>query len=256
LELFVLALSRLVPLLLLVSLTLAGSRYVHDLVLDRRPRAAKWAFAAVSFVGLLASAPYAWRAVLVVGARWASQSGRWQLADLLHTEYDSWNGSRGETILRQWAYARMGQGDWKGAEEVLALGDQTPQTRVLTGLCQYYQHDPRAEQTLAAVDDRSGTQLCIRDYLLGRIAEHRGDPARAFALYGRSVRWEPGFFPATFHGARIALSAGRPEQAAAILDAFVKANPANAADPNIRVLRDCIARRLIPPDEEFHVVSH
>jgi hypothetical protein len=256
LELFVLALSRLVPLLLLVSLTLAGSRYVHDLVLERRPRAARWAFAAVSFVGLLASAPYAWRAVLVVGARWASQSGRWQLADLLHTEYDSWNGSRGERIIRQWAFARMGEGNWTGAEEVLALGDRSPQNVVLTGLCQYYLHDPRAEQTLASVGNQSNTQLCVRDYLLGRIAQQRGDLGAAFALYARSVRWEPGFFPATFHGVRLALVAGRPAQAAAILDEFVKAFPASAADPNIRLLHDCITQGRIPPDEEFHVVSH
>ena len=255
-ELFVLALSRLVPLLVLISLTLAGSRYVHDLVLKRRPGAAKWAFAAVSFVGLLAIAPYAWRAVLVVGARWASQSGRWQLADLLHTEYDSWNGSRSETILHQWAYARMGEEDWKGAEEVLALGDRSPQTLVLTGLCQYYLHDPRAGQTLASVGNESGTQLCVRDYLLGRIAQQRGDLGAAFALYARSARWEPGFFPSTFHGVRLALVAGRTAQAAAILDEFVKAYPSSAADPNIRLLRDCIARKRIPPDEEFHVVSH
>jgi hypothetical protein len=58
-EIFVLALSRLVPLAFLVSLTLNGSRYLHDLVLRTRPALAKWAFAAVSLVGLIATAPFA-----------------------------------------------------------------------------------------------------------------------------------------------------------------------------------------------------
>jgi len=256
-EIFVLALSRLVPLLFLVSLTLIGSRYVHDLVLRHRPRAAKWAFAGVSIVGLLAVAPYAWRAGLVVGARWATQKGRWRMADVLDSEYDAWHGSRSETIIRQWAYARMSEGDWKGAEEVLRLAEtETPQVQVLIALCQYNAHDPRAEQTLVAVPDTGGAQLCVRDYLLGRIAQRRGDLARAFALYARSVQWQAHFFPSTFHGVRIALVNHEPRRATTILDGFVKSYPWTRDDPNVRLLRECIAQNGIPPDQEFVIVSN
>src|ERR1044071_8499130 len=82
-HLFVLALSRLVPISFLVSLTLVGSRYLHDLVLRSRPRLARWAFAAVSLVGTIAVAPYLLRAALIVGAEWATTDHRWQAADLL-----------------------------------------------------------------------------------------------------------------------------------------------------------------------------
>jgi hypothetical protein len=37
-------------------------------VLERRPAAARWLFAAVSLMGLTAAAPYAWRSVLIVTA--------------------------------------------------------------------------------------------------------------------------------------------------------------------------------------------
>src|SRR5437764_465697 len=66
---FILALSRLVPLSFLVALTLVGSRYLHDLVLRSHPRLARWAFAVVSAVGLIAIVPYTIRAGLVVAAR-------------------------------------------------------------------------------------------------------------------------------------------------------------------------------------------
>src|SRR3954470_21092288 len=73
-QIFVLALSRLVPISFLVSLTLIGSRYAHDLVLRTRPQLARWAFAAVSLVGLIAIAPNVLRAGLIVGAQWAADT--------------------------------------------------------------------------------------------------------------------------------------------------------------------------------------
>jgi hypothetical protein len=256
-EILVLALSRLVPLLFLVSGTLVGSRYVHDVVLPRRPRAARWAAAAVALVGMVSVLPYTWRAILVVGARWATTNNRSQLSDVLHREYDAWNGSRNDSIIREWAFAKMSEGDWKGAEAVLQLSkDQTGQILLLTGLCQYNTHDPRAEQTLASIPDRGGTQLCVRDYLLGRLAEKRGDLPGAFALYRRSAQWELDFFPSTYDGARLLLLAGQTRRAAAVLDVFVRTYPSAAADPKVQLLRDCIAQGRVPIDQEFVIVSN
>jgi hypothetical protein len=253
---FVLALSRLVPLSFLVSLTLVGSRYLHDLVLRTHPHLARWAFATVSLIGLVALAPYALRTGLIVGAQWATNSGRWQAADLLLTDYDAWNGERSDAMLRRWAYVRMSAGNWTGAEEVLRLGE-TPsaQTRILVGVCQYYEGNPDAEATLRAVPDVTGTQLCIRDYLLGRIAQKRGDLGRAFALYGRSAQWEPNFFPSTYHGVRIMLQHGDAGRATSILDRFTRRFPAQRNAPDVIALRDAIRARTVPADKEFIVVS-
>lgn len=59
---------------------------------------------------------------------------------------------------------------------------------MLIGLCQYYENDPAAQTTLSQIPDMTGTQLCLRDYLLGRMAQKRGDLGRAFAFYARSAR--------------------------------------------------------------------
>jgi hypothetical protein len=253
---FILALSRLVPLSFLVSLTLVGSRYLHDLVLRSHPRLARWAFAGVSLVGLIAAAPYTIRAGLIVAADYATVHGRWQAADLLFTDYDGWNGLKSDEMLRRWANARMNAGNWPGAEEVLRMGEKpSAQTRVLIGLCQYYEDNPVAEATLSAVPDMTATQLCLRDYLLGRIAQKRGDLGRAYLFYARSARWEANFFPSVYHGVRLCLVRGDAPRAAAILDDYARLFPRQSDDRDVLALRDAIARQGVPPDKEFIVVS-
>ena len=253
---FILALSRLVPLSFLVALTLVGSRYLHDLVLRSHPRLARWAFAVVSAVGLIAIVPYTIRAGLVVAARYAILNGRWRAADLLLTDYDGWNGLQTDQTLRQWASARMNVGNWKGAEEVLRMAESpSPQTRVLIGVCQYYEGNPAAETTLGGVPDMTATQLCVRDYILGRIAQRRGDLGRAFAFYARSARWEANFFPSVYHGVRLCLIHGDPGRAAAILDDYTRRFPRQRGARDVLTLRDAITARAVPPDKEFVIVS-
>lgn len=254
---FVLALSRLVPISFLVSLTLVGSRYAHDLVLRSRPRLARWAFAGVSLIGLTAIVPYTYRAGLIVAARRAMLGGRWQAADLLLSNYDAWNGLRSEETLRQWAYVRMNTGNWAGAEEVLRLiDDPSPQAKMLIGLCQYYQGNPAAEATLSSVPDMTATQLCVRDYLRARIAQQRGDLVRAYGLYATSAHWDANFFPSIYHGVRLSLMRGDTARAAAILDSFTRRFPTQRGDRDVVILRDAIARHAIPPDKEFVIVSN
>lgn len=255
-HIFVLALSRLVPIAFLVSLTLIGSRYLHDLLLRTRPHLARWAFVGVSLIGLVAILPYAWRAGLVVAAEWATVDRRWQAADLFLTEYDAWNGRRSEDLLRHWAYARMNANNWRGAEEVLRLSPHPEvQTMLLIGVCQYYENSPAAEATLRGVPDAVATQLCLRDYLLARLAERRGDLRGAFKLYSRSVAWEPNFFPSTYQGVRLMLMNGDAARAALILDSFTRNFPTAGAAGDVGVLRDAIRRHAVPPDKEFIIVS-
>ena len=73
---FVLALSRLVPVIFLISLTLIGSRYIHDLVLPEHPRLARTSFIAIALLGTIATVPYAIRGGLIVGGTRCCRYGR------------------------------------------------------------------------------------------------------------------------------------------------------------------------------------
>jgi hypothetical protein len=255
-DLFVLGLSRLVPILLLASLTLAGSRYIFDVLLPISRRLASWAFACVMLIGTAGTAPSALRGALLVGARWAGQHGRPALADSMFSEYDAWNGKRSDAMLREWAFARMNRGDWRGAEDILDLDRTTvTQITVLRGLCQYYANEPAAESTLRSVPNFSDAQLHVRDYLLARIAQRQGDLRNAFRLYGQSAAWRPEFFPSVYHGARLALIVHRPDLAARILQNFLDRYAWHVNDPDVRHLRDGIRSGVLPPDKEFRIVA-
>jgi hypothetical protein len=257
-DLLVVVLSRLVPLLLMGSVTLIGSRYIFDLLrLRGRPAMARWAFGAVMFLGILASGPYAVRSTLLIGGRWSLPRGRWQVADLLFTDYDGLGGRRSQIFVRDWAYARMNLDRWKDAEEVLRNSDEAmePQTLLMIGICRYYAADPRAEQTLTSVPMLTGTQLCIREYLLGRIAQRRGDLAGAWARYGRSASLERNFFPAVYHGVRLQLLRRDGQTASRILNGFLSDYPGAARAADVEVLLRAVQSGSIPPDKEFIIVT-
>lgn len=256
-EIFVLGLSRLVPVMFLASLTLVGSRYLHDVLLRTRPHLARWGFAAVSLVGLLAGAPYLIRAALIVSAQTAVAHGRWIAADALFARYDRMNGSWSEKSLRDWAFVRMNAGDWRGAEEILRI-DEAPsaQVRILAGLCRYNSGDVAgAAAVLRTVPNDTGAQLALRDYLLGRIAQRSGSPAAALRFYERSAAAEPTFLPSIYHGARLLMLHGREPQAAAIVSRFLQRFPMYANNADVAALREAIARHGAPPEKEFVIVS-
>jgi hypothetical protein len=255
--LFILALSRLVPIAFLASFTLIGSRYLFDLLWPTRPRLARWVFASVCLIGLAGMAPYALRAALIVAATRANEQQRWKAADLLYTGYDSWNGLRSEETLRQWAYVRMNDGDWRGAEEVLRLENHlSPQRELLLGLCQYYEGNPAAESTLTRVPNMTSTPLYVRDYVLGRIAQRRGDLPLAYQRYAQSVAREADFFPSVYHGARLWETRGGWRMAESIVSAFLRRFPAAMSDPNVTLLLDSIRRHAVAPDKEFVIVTN
>ncbi|HEV8658336.1 MAG TPA: hypothetical protein VGS96_06875 [Thermoanaerobaculia bacterium] len=254
--LFVMILSRLVPIMMLLSLTLVGSRYIYDLVLPRRPRLAPWAFAAVSLIGLIATAPYVWRAALVVGGHWAVERSRFQLADILLADYDAWGGRTTDTVGREWAYARMNLGHWKDAEEaLLKVPRPSAQSTLLIGLCRYYLNDPAAEATLLRIPDVLQVEIQIRDYLLARIAQKRGDITRAYNLYWRAASIQPHFLPAVYHGARLTMLAGDADAALRIVNAYARQFPGAGTNPDVLTLRSYISSGRVPPDKEYEIVA-
>ncbi len=249
-------LSRLVPVMFLVSLTLIGSRYVFDVLRPRRAGAARLACAGVALIGFMATAPVAWRGVLLVGGRWAMERSKWNVADLLLSEYKAWHGGLSEPVARQWAFTRMNLGDWAGAEEILRdVEKPSAQTRLMIALCRYYRGDPSAVAVLRSIPDALQTQLEIREYLLGRIAQKGRDYETAFHHYARAVAFEPHFLPAVYHGARLRLLARQPDLAQKIIDSFTRDFPSAANQPDINLLRQAVRRRMIPPDKEYEVVT-
>ncbi len=255
-QIFVLLLSRLVPISLVASLALVGSRYIHDLLLPRGRRQATLAFAGVALIGLIAIGPPTIRAFLIVGALEASQRQQWQKADRLFTEYDRWDGRRTDRTIRRWAFVRMNLGSWEGAEAILGLdAAASPQARVLLGICQYYRNEATADATLAAIPDVTDTQLCIRDYLRGRIAERHGDDRRAISFYGHSAQLDANFFPATYQGIRLFLKHGDIRTASLILEQFTRRYPRQGEAPDVMTLRAAIASKTVPPEKEFVIVS-
>jgi tetratricopeptide (TPR) repeat protein len=255
--LLVLVLSRLVPLMFLASLTLIGARYVFDILIERRPLLARCAAAGIVLFGVVAGTPSAARSLFLVGANWALPHEKYQLADLFFDRYDAWGGRRSQAFVQQWAYSRMNLGQWKEAEEVLEISDDpnAPQTRLMIGICQYYAHDPAAASTLQSVPPLSNTQLCIREYLLGRLAEVAGRRDEALGLYWRSVAFDRNFFPAVYHGVRLLLAAGNRAAAARVLDTFLHDFPAYARAEDVLTLKSAIASGTPPPDKEFVIVT-
>ena len=196
-----------------------------------------------------------WRATLVVAGQWALIHDRWQLADVLLTDYDNWGGRRSDTLMREWAFARMNMVNWDGAEEALLKVPQpSAQTVLLIGLCQYYRHDPAAEQTLRRVPDALQVETQIRDYLLGRLAQKRGDIDRAYAFYWHAASIQPRFLPAVYHGARLRMLAGDDVAARQIVDGYARQFP-GTAHPDVVMLRSYITARRVPPDKEYEIVS-
>ena len=254
--LFVMILSRLVPIMMLLALTLVGSRYVYDLVFPQRSRLAPWAFATVSLIGLMATAPYVWRATLMIGGHWALSHHRWQLADVLLSDYDAWGGRTTDTVGREWAFANMNLDRWQTAKEVLLkVPRPTKQTVLLIGLCQYYLQDPAAEATLKSIPDALMVEIQVRDYLLARLAQRRGEIGHAYMLYWRAASIQPHFLPAVYHGARLTMLGGDANSALQIVNGYARKFPGASTDPDVLTLRSYISSHRVPPDKEYEIVA-
>ena len=213
---FSLGLSRFVPLLLWASVILVAGRALHDGLAGRNRLAAKAAFVTIVAGGVALAGPFAVRSVFLVGALDAHLEGRWNDAVFRWSTYRELGGEPSLRTRQRWAEALIAIREYREAEALLieGLGEgangkvrTSPEIVFTLGVCRYYAGRwAEAERTLRVVDTEQTRFL--RDYLLGRLAEHRKDRAAAEALYEASLRADPSFFPPLYQLVRLSLEAG------------------------------------------------
>jgi chemotaxis protein methyltransferase CheR len=118
---------------------------------------------------------------------------------------------------------------WEAIELRLSQGDKVGAEPLLNQLLQKQPRDVKALATLARIQadrgafeaaQRLATQALERDplcidahYLLGQLAEHRGDTESALAAYRRTVYLQPSFIPGLVGMANIWIAIGREPDA-------------------------------------------
>jgi tetratricopeptide (TPR) repeat protein len=260
---FSLALSRLVPLLFVASAVLVAGRFLYDRYRGSRPWFARALFAAVLGLGALGGTPYVLRSSLLVWAEARFEAQDWTGADRAFSLYGRLGGRMGPKRCADWAYALMNLRAWTQAEAVLLSGIErgdrgggrvkiAPNSLYLLGVCRYF--DGRfdaAERTLAAVGPGP---FFLRHYLLGRLAERRGDVARAGDEYRQALGANPAMFPAVYQAARVALAAGDADAARALVDRF-EAGPSGNEPAKTARIRQAVASHQQLPDVEFEFLQ-
>ncbi|MDL2716188.1 MAG: hypothetical protein PT977_00410 [Acidobacteriota bacterium] len=260
-SLFTLGLSRLVPLLFAASGILVAGRLVYDRLRPRHAAVARGAFALILIAGAAAMAPTLRRGGTLLSAEHAFGRADWQAAADRYDSYARLRGSsRGRAGTRR-ALALMNAGRYADAEAAFvasfARSDRgtvraSPRDILSLGLCRYYTGRlDAAERTVRAV---SPGESPIRDYVLGRILDRRGDANGAVAAYRASLAGAPCFYPALYQSVRVLRRDGRDAEAHAALDAFC---PAGAL-LNRAQLASLAPRQEgpgIPPEKEFYFVQ-
>lgn len=254
---FTLVVSRLVILLLVLSLVLVAGRFLYDRIRPRSPRFAALVFASLVVLGFLAAAlPVAAGAARAVAEN-AYRRARWERAARWY--YVDWRlgGGRDLVALPNWGTSLMQLQRWKAAEQVLLSAVEArpggvvaiPQHVLLIGICRYFLgDDAAADRDLRSI--RAAVPTPVVPYYLGRIAERRGDPAAAAAAYEEARRQQPSFFPAVYQEARLRSIAGDPAGARDLAEELGRRSP---GDPDAAALRSELDAGA-PPPREFLVV--
>jgi len=258
-----LAVARLVPLLLFSSLVLVVGRAAYDRYRVRHEILARLLFAALLAVGLLAAAPYSLASSALVRAELAVTRGAWADAASHFDTYARLAGRPADHLARDWVVALMNLREWDRAERLLQEGVKaegggaitTPDTVYLLGICRYYQgRREYAEKTLRALSQ--GPAFPLREYLLGKLGEERGDARVAERHYRLALEIEPTLFAARYHLARLLASAGRMQEAGTILDQVPEGTDRLRRNPLYEPLREAITGRSpVPPPVEFALVQ-
>jgi tetratricopeptide (TPR) repeat protein len=257
-SLFTLGLSRLVPLLFAASAVLVLGRLAYDRLLPRHARAARAAFALILLAGAAAAVPWVRRGSALVSAERAFERAEWDVAADRYAAYARLRGSALGRAGSRRALALMNLRRWAEAEAAFlesfprrstATVRATPNDVLSLGLCRYYTgRFDAAERTMRALAPGLSP---VRDYVLGRILERRGEPAGAISAFRASLGQSPCFYPSLYHLVRALRAAGRGMEAAAALDAFCPGGGTQARE------RDAVLapEGPLPPDKEFYFVQ-
>lgn len=262
-QLYTMALSRLVPLLFLVSVFLIAGRFVHDRARQSHPALAKPLFGAVLVCALLVVSPFVARAWVLVRAEHAFQAANWPVAAERFEIYAELRGSARGNEGYRWALALMNAHRYAEAESVLVRSFPPPGERTVAirpdrvlalATCRYYAgRRDLARKTLLALPPGISA---VRDYLLGRIAEEEGSRDASLASYRDALLREPGFYPALYQTVRLLVLEGRRADAEAAVEAFQRKAGPRSGKSEIDALKRS-ARGDSPPPEpkEFLLVQ-
>lgn len=257
---FTVGLSRLVPLLFAASAVLVAGRLAYDALRARHGAAARAVFALILLGGAAFLFPWARRGATLVSAEHAFWKSDWAKAadrfDAYARQHGSWTGRTGSRR----ALALMNLGRYADAEAAfLASFRRSPGGTVKAdpndilslGMCRYYTgHLDAAERTVRAVAPEVSP---VRDYILGRILDRRGDAAGAVAALRASLARAPCFYPGLYHLVRTLRRDGRDAEARAAVDAFCPAGASQARSQRAALLSGDASS--IPPEKEFTFVQ-
>jgi tetratricopeptide (TPR) repeat protein len=260
-QLFTLGLSYLVPLLFAASGILIVGRLTFDRLRLRNAAAARGAFALIFLAGAAAAAPYVRRAATLVSAEHAFGRADWLTAADRYASYARLRGSSVGRAGARRALALMNLRRYADAEAAFLASfprvergtfRARPNEVLSLGLCRYYTGRlDAAERTVRAVSPGVSP---IRDYVLGRILDRRGDANAAVAAFQTSLAAAPCFYPALYQLVRVLRREGRETEAHAALESF--------CPPGTRQNRAQLASLAprpegqgIPPEKEFYFVQ-
>jgi len=260
-----LAVSRLAPLLLLASVFLVAGRLLYDRLNSSSRALAATAFGGVLVLGGLLLAPFALSGAWLVLAEKAFLDGRWEAAARNFARHDSRSAIRDPGRVRRRAVALMNTGGWAEASRVLeefvatrgevALGGD-PDLLLSFGICRYYAgRIEESARLLGSVRSKRPEVIYLTSYLLGRAAEKSGAAGEAARLYEQAWRNYPGFFPAAYQAARVALRSGDVEAAVKVIRRFRSLSAEGANDPGLVRLEAAVRQGLAAmPEKEFVLV--
>lgn len=259
---FAFAVTRLVPLLLAVSVLLILARVVRDRLTARSAGAARGAFAGiVGLAAVIALAVFVQTGTGVAAQR-AFDTRSWQRVDSAYRTYAAMRGPVSRRMSYEWGIALMHGAQWRRAAAMFErTGTPSPRglllnsdTTLLIAECLYYSGDLRRAEGALRVAQRA-RRAETRDYLLGRVADRSGRAADASAMYTAAVGENGRFLPAVYHRARLLASSGEYPDALQQLDAFAALEPAGRTNAAWRDAHDAVLRRAVPRDVEFYVLE-
>jgi hypothetical protein len=208
-DVFVLIISRVVPMLFIASLTLVLARVSFDIVAKRNRGAAFAVFALIGVLGALLLVPGIIRLRLMASAAGAYKRGEWRTVDAALSELRERGGREDRSLTKAWINAELNLGANAKAEALIlehlrpAAGHKVaaePQEILMLGVARYRAgRFGDAQRTLLAVPNAKNTDLFLRDYYLGRLAEMRGDCPAAKRRFSASLAAQPKFYPAQHH---------------------------------------------------------
>ncbi|HUM02141.1 MAG TPA: hypothetical protein VL084_07635 [Thermoanaerobaculia bacterium] len=258
-----LAVSRLVPLMLMTTFVLVAARLVADRVASAE-RTNRLIFGGLLALGLLLQGPFALRSLALfeteraIERRDAGNAVRWMASyRRLGGTLGPWRTSRWMGFLvrgRLWATLR---------EQALATLAAAPppgvrhasDVRLSLGIAQYYLGETKAaEAALREAVDPAPSTLFLARYFEGRLAERRGEVRPALDAYSAALSKDPGFRPALYQLVRLLAAAAGPETAREALSQVLAAAPAAPEDPIVAALHRHLAAGTVPPEKEFEIV--